>query len=395
MTRHSTGLKVLLYTDFDKGVPVADMSAIWTGLRFSTALHGGFKDCHLEIPMTPHQAWQWLQTEHRTGYHFYHLEISEDQRIVWEGRIMDIELRVDAEFYGISVDAYGYWSACRDRYYDAQDAGNTDWTVGGPHQVSKIIKELLTKSCPDINSDQAGIDANSADVVGIDLTARAYPQDIVVDKLAPLSDSDDSRWYFAIWEDRKPFWKKRAVNAVDWYVWMRDTQFLRVSQSAIHMRNNILPVVGTAEGTGTTDGDSTALYPRRELMLLLPSGVTSTIANDARDAAVADRRHPSLSQGFSISGHVYSTRAAPHIGTAADGALVERPKWWVRAGDVLRVQDLVPASIDTPSLDRLRTVYIVETSYDAVTDALTVQPDRTQDRLDIILPRITQLERDK
>ncbi len=395
MSKAHEQLRVLLYDSKAKGVLEADLTGKYSALSFSTALHGGFKECQLTVPINLAGAWLYLNRQEQRGRHYHHLEISEDKRIVWEGRVQSVEMVIDSGFMGIVLNAFGYWASLRDQYYSASDVGNTDWTAGGPHVVSTIVKELLTKACPTISTDQSNIDANSRDVVGINLTARDYPQNIIVDTLAPLSDSDISRWYAAVWESQVFHWHKRAVSQVDWYVWLRDISRLSLRQDGSNLRNYILPVVGTAEGTGTLDAGSTAAYPRRELIISLTTGVPGTAANDARDAALADKKTPAQDEAFNISGHVYSARTqgiSEMVADTTSGAMVERPKWWVRAGTVLRMQDLVPPSAQTPSLDALRTFYILETHYDAITDTLEVQPDRPPSRLDVLLPRMAQME---
>lgn len=394
MPRAHEQLRVMLFEDKAATLVMADLSGRYTTLVFTTAQHGGFKDLRLVAPMSVDESWLWMHRESLPGHHYRHLRVSEDQRTVWEGRVADVEFRADSGFVGVEALCFGYWSAYRDRYYDQDDAGNTNWGTAGPHNAGKVIREMTTNSAPDINGT-ADIDLNSRDIVGIDLTARAYPQDIIVDKLAPLADSDGSLYYMAVWEDRKPYWKPRPSGAsVDWYVWLDSISHLRVRQQGKHLRNYVLPIVGTAEGTSTTDAESTGLYPRRELRLTLPAGIPSAAANDARDQAVEDRRFPAQDLDFTVSGRVYSSKVHLSGGTSTvvEGAMAERPKWWVRAGDVIRVQDLVPRSAGTGSLDALRTFVILETSYDAVRDVLTVQPDRPASRLDVILPRIGTME---
>ena len=392
-------LKVVIWKTYNKTVLFMDLTGKFSRFNFSTGLHGGFKECYITVPMPISSAWQFLNRENMPGAHYYHLEVLEDKRVVWEGRLMDITFRSDPGFIGVDLTAFGYWSSCRDQYYDPDEAGNTNWKLGGPHNVGKVIREIITNECPDI-SGTADIDLNSRDIVGLDITDRKYPMDIIVDKLAPLSDDDASIWYFAVWVGRKPYWKKRSVSQVDWYVYLRDIRALRIAQEGKHLRNYILPVVGTAEGSGTIDAESTADYPRRELILLLPAGVPTAVANDARDLALAERKFPRQDEDMTIDGRVYSTqvgRTATDPGglTAAAGAFIEQPKWWVRAGDVLRIQDLIPASASTPKLDDLRTFFLLETSYDAINDVLTIRPDRPGGRLDVLMARLGQMERQR
>lgn len=386
-------LEVRIYNDYNKATLLDVLTDKVEGLQFSTALHGGFKDCRLSIPLDLAQSWLYLHRENVQGRHFAHLEINEGSRTVWEGRIMEVELRVERGFRGLSIKAMGYWNSCRDRYYDAGDTGNTDWTTGGPHTIDDIIKELLTKECPDINSNQSNIAASTSDVEGLVLTDRDYPQNIIIDSLAPLVDDGDAPWYFAIWEDRIPYWAERAITSpIDWQVWLRDLSSLRLAQSAIHLRNAVLPVVGTTEGTAASDTDSQTLYPVRDVILNLPTGIPTASANQARDSALTERKLPRQSTAFAIDGRVYDSQGGA---LAAAGAIAEAPLWRVRAGDTIRIQDLVPFSASSPTLDDVRTFYILETRYNASRNSLQVQPDRPTNDLGSIMARLNLIERNK
>jgi len=398
MAQPHQALKIYLYEDKSATALEAELSGRFTRLVFSTALHGGFKQCDLTVPMDLGEAWQWLNRENLPGRHYHHLVLSEGGRTVWEGRVMDVELAWNAAFSGLSITAMGYWSSLRDRLYKAGTGDATDWTIGGPHVASDVIKQMIVQQCPDINGT-AGIQTNSRNIAGINLGTYAYPQDVIVSKLAPLADSDGGVYHFAVWEGRQPHWKPRSVARVDWYLFLKDVSQGRLRQQGIHLRNGVIPYMGTAEGTGTIDSGSTATYPLRQILLNLGTGLPATAGNDARDAAIADGKSPTQDQDFTVKGHVYSTQAAVMgTGTAAgtavgqSGALVERPKWWVRAGDVVRINDLLPASVATASLDNLRTFYVLETRYDAVADTLSVQPDRPPGRLGVLLSRIGTIE---
>ena len=283
----------------------------------------------------------------------------------------------------------------RDQYYMAGSGNATDWKVTGPHQSSKIIKEMITQECPDINGT-AGIDANAHDIVGIDLATKGYPMDIIIDKLAPLSDTDSSTWYFGVFEDRKPYWRKRAVTDVHWLVHLADIERLSLQQQGKHLRNAIGPQIGTGTpGTFTPDEESTASYPLRELVVKLPAGVTDTVATAVRIWARDERKYPRQDETFSIKGHVYARSAREWSPPAAFQGMTEKPKYYVRAGDVIRIQDLVPYAASTGTLDDVRTFYILETRYDAGRDILEVQPDRPISGLSVLLTRLGQLEKDR
>ena len=253
---------------------------------------------------------------------------------------------------------------------------------------------MVTNFSPDINGT-VDIQTNARDIGGISIINGTwrYPQDIIVDILAPLADSNGSLYYFTVYEDRKPRWAPRdPAAAVDWFLKMEDTASGRFGRQGKHIRNHIKPFAGTTEGTGTTDAESTGLYPLRELVLEIGTGLPSTALNDARDAAIKDRRLPAQDQSIAITGHIYSPRGIDG-GPVPTTSRIERPKYWVRAGQTLRIDDLLPASISTPSLDSLRTFFILETNYDAIADVLTVVPDRPPGKLTTLLARLGQLER--
>jgi len=379
-------LQVRLFdNDLSSPTLIEDLTDKVEGLQFSTALNGGFHSCTFTLATDLGYAWNYLSREGKRGYHFNRITVHEDKILIWEGRIVDIELNILAARHNLKVTAHGYWGSMKDQFYT--DSGGTDWSSGSGHQMHDIIKEVLDDECPDINSDQTNIDDSSRDLAGIDFTTKEYPQDIV-NKLTDLSDSDGSIWFFAIWEERKPYFFKRAVTQVDYYVWLEDLSDLRLQQSAVQLRNAILPFVGTTEGTTQTDATSLALYPRRELKLSLNTGSNANTQADAAAASAVEKSLPRQQQSFSIDGRVYSALAGD-----SGGRLQEVPLWRVRAGEVIRIQDLVPNSAATPALDDVRTFYIMETDYAADKNVLKIQPDRRRRSLARTLANLGNIEK--
>lgn len=394
-------LTVRVYDDYDLTTLIADLSGRATAFTFSTRLHGGFGEASLTIPMPMSEIFPALRVGNNRGWHFYHMEIRDAQKLVWEGRVMNLALGWDESATWLEIEAAGYYSSLRDQIYDTDEspmgggAPGTDWSTGGPHTRDDIIKEMLTDGCPDISSDQSHIDANTLDIVGIDLADGDYPQNIIVDKLAPLADTDELPWYFAVWDDRIPYWAARSLDQVDYYCWLRDTQRGKVSQPGMHVRNKTMTAASIGAGFSfvqSDDADSQVLYPDRHIIIDTPSGASAGTRTAARDAALEEKAAPKLDSSITVKGQLYSTDAG--FG-AASGALVAVPKWRVRAGQVLRLQDLLPTSQATPELDALRTYYLLETRYDAMTDVLEIQPDRPGARLAAILARATNLERNR
>ena len=68
------------------------------------------------------------------------------------------------------------------------------------------------------------------------------------------------------------------------------------------------------------------------------------------------------------------------------------PKYLIRAGQSIRIQDLVPATVGK-ALDDVRTFYIMETKYTANTDVITIQPDRRRRTISSVLAQNVDITR--
>jgi len=369
---------------------IAEFTDLFDELRWTTRVHGGFGLCSIAVPMDLPGIWFWLQRENETGKHFAHVTVLEDLAVRYEGRVMDAWYDPGAPKLSLHIEAAGYWNSCRDQMYDSLDGDSTDWSTGANHYADVIIKEILTNRCPDINADQAGIEAASVplELSGIDLSDRAYPQDIIVEKIPNTSDGTD-QWYFAVWDDRKPYYSPRSITTVNWTTYLSSlAPGGRIGQNAFDMRNAIIPVDDGTEGTeGTEVNDATtrpSRYPKRMMLLTVNKGVPGTAEGYEADRALAKRKDPHQSQSFVIVGPLYAT--------AASGERYSVPLWRVRAGDVIRIDDLLPFTVETPALDNLRTFVIIETSYNVSTKTLRVTPDRSPKRLSSVLPRSITIE---
>jgi hypothetical protein len=380
-------LRVLVWDDYDKTYLIDDLTDAYNQLQFSTALHGGFSRLSMVVPMPIERIWLYLERENLPGRHFAHIEVLEEQYVAWEGRIMVVGFDPSGASLSLRIEASGYWGSCRDQLYDPTDAGHTDWTSGSNHFANEIIAEMLTSKCPDISTDQTALDSPGLDLAGIDLTARDYPQNVIVAKIPMTSDGTD-QWFFAVWENRKPYLKQRISTTLHWTTYMSELgQGSMLSQDAYQLRNNILPVKDGVEGTAAADDGRRSTVPLRDLALTIQKGVPTAAMNEERDRALAEKKQPQQSQRFVVTGRVWSTKD--------EGIFQGTPLWRVRAGEVMRINDLVPASVATPTFDALRTFYINETTYDAVSNKLTVVPDRPPNDMTRLVTRSIQTELDR
>ncbi len=364
-------IEVRVYRTYAKN-ELLDPIPKWDSLNYSTSLHGGFKDCHLVAPMELGEIWLYLQRLGQEGRHFAHLEIVENQAIRWEGRIISAGFAISSGVPSLALGALGYWSSCHD-----QRITTVDYSAG-VHTVDSIIKAMLTAKCPNINSDQSNIDAVAGNVQLV-LPVDKYTTDHIIKELAPLGDSSDNTYYAAVWEDRLFHYHARSIDAVDWKVRLRDISRGSLMQAAQHLRTRADAWDGAARTAEAYDADAEKVYPIRDMVVSVPSGTTAARAEDARDRFIQERKDPQQTSQFTITAQpLQVTTFGPVTGNLMSA---------VRAGDVVRIIGLIPASAASPQLDNLRTFYLLETRYDAGRNVLTMIPDRPPSRLDVLLAR--------
>jgi hypothetical protein len=347
-------MEVKLYNrDLVTPVLDADLTFQHQRLQFSTKLNGGFGICRFTLKADLPKAWEYL-----TKKVYYRLVITDKTHTLWEGRLEDLSINPGEA----GITAYGYYANLSDIPYSTAYNAN----------ASVAIKAILTANCAQISSDQTNIAAtdisitSAADASYLDI----YPKDLI-EKLLSFSDSTMAKWYFAIWENRVPYLFKREAASVDWLVSLGDFARFELTHRAADLWNQTYAVY-TAAGSLTRTADaenanSIAKYgvTRKKVISQLGS-VSAAAAQGARDGWLQSHKDiwPRLTN-MVLADKVYDSKGVAY------------PSSWVRAGDVLRVRDLVPASgdLDTVTLDALRTYYIVETNYDVDRAQLTITPD--------------------
>lgn len=337
------------------------------GLKFSTKLHGGFYICSFRLKADLPEAWEYISDKI-----FYRLVITDKNKVLWEGRLEDLGVSEGA----VSVTAYGYYANLGDVPYHT--AYNDNFDV--------VIKAILTANCSQISSDQSNIDATGGPAIDSsagDEYLDIYPKDIV-EKLSDFSDTTyHGRWYFAIWEDRVPYLKRRSISSIDWKINLRDFARFLLKHRGADLWNScyaVYDVGGTL--TRTADADDATSQSKygltRQKVISQLGTVAATAAQSARDGWLEEYKDiwPRL-EDMILGPKVYDANGIAY------------PSSWVRAGEVIRIQDLVPASTDLGSVQRdaLRTFYLIETEYDMDRAQLRIVPDTEKMALDAILAK--------
>ena len=349
-----------------------DLTDMAESVTFSTKIPGGFGICTFSFATDYFRAYQFLTTKM-----LYHLIITDyltdisRSRVLFEGRIEDISLSGGI----VNVTALGYCSSMADELSHAAYSGIT----------SDVLKAALATSCPEINPDQLGIAATNS---VIQSTAGESYLDISTQELTPkllnFSDSTGARFDWAVWDNRKFYLKPRAPTAINWRVNLSDFTTFELGSSIVQVYNRVYGLyrVGTTLTRTPVQEDLTsqAKYDViREYTIPDMGAVTLDTANAAVTAYLKSHKEPRPT---------LSNVALGAWATDANG--VRCPSSWVRAGEVLRVRDLVPASGDLGSvvMDNIRTFFITETEYDAQAgeNRLTFEGDKQS--VDAIIARM-------
>ncbi len=341
----NTDIQVHLF-DNDLSSPsfITNLTDRVQGLRYSTKIPGGYGECRFRLATTAAEAWVW-HTERR----LYRLTIEDGTKCVFEGRLEDDI--IDLVSGVTTLTFYGYYSNLTD--VATQTTFNQLWTT--------TLTDILTANCLQISSDQSNITATDITVKleAGEHTVNNYPIH-VFNHLIAFGDTSDNHYDFAIWEDRIPFLRIRSVTSVDWFVEIKDFKRFALERHLRDMWNSAYAIYGAADTqTGTsTDADSIARFnlTRHFAVQTVGAGAAMAAAEAARDTWLAEHKD--------LFSETHRTMLGPTV-TDSNGILFSSS--WVRAGDVIRVRDLVPPSsaLDSVSRDQERTYFIIETTYDA------------------------------
>ncbi len=353
-----------------------DITHIVQHLRFSTKLPGGFSICSFDMRMDWQKAFEFI-----TSRHGYRLVITDDaldpKHILFEGRIEDPTISPGT----VGATAYGYWASLSDVPY---------WTAYNA-TLDVITKAVLTANCPSISSDQSHIATTDVAIISTDATLDIYPNQIIENGLAGAVTTGII-WDAAVWENKWNatgnylplfYLTARAPTTIDWDVRLQDFNAFDYALPLGNLWNDAYAIytassVLTRTATNPNAASIAKYGVTRRYVIPNLGEVAAAYAQAQRDKWITEHKdvHPRF--GSCVLGeYAYNTNG------------IRYPSSWVRAGQVLRISDLVPATGDLSAvtLDGLRTFFIIETEYDeeARTNRLTLDTESTS--LDSLLAR--------
>lgn len=378
-----TGLRVRVFDDYARTNLVDDLTDRMTAGSITTTVHGGFARAKgFRIPMTPDDLSLYFNRGNLPGRHFFHLEVSDGPAVVWEGRIMRTAFGPDGKGgVELRIEGAGYWNSLKDQKYSV--------TVAGGDTQKDVIEDALTSKAPLISSDYSLIEDPGLDLGSLVIT-REYPQDMIVNKIPHTSDGTD-QWFAYIYETRGAddlpilIYKARSSSVIHWTTSTRELATdWEIAQDGYLMRNTATPIDNGVAGTTQTDANQRATDPTRDFDITVGTGLDWTAEAAEANRVLGEKRLPQQTQTFTIEGKVFRT------------ALTEQREparlWWVRAGEVIRFENLFPESAVNPQFDSLRTFSIRSTDYNLMADTVSVRPDRAAMTITQVLPRISQIE---
>lgn len=368
--------------DYDNPSIVEDASDYAEQIRLETGLHGGMLSLTFKLGLSLEDSFRWYKSYITNRM----LAIDEDHRLVFDGRLEDVK----KEPGQIEVVAVGPWAHMADQFY--QDLSS--WLATG--DAKTIIEDMITNKCLNISTDYEYIEDTNFDVYPIIFKNYERPRQIVA-HLASLGDDQTPprEWYFAVWPapmngpiPNRPIahFFPKPTTTVDWYITLADLttgqQALSLTRSSKQLYNKVASIYSDSVGSRAVtswaeDTDSQSDWGGIREGLLSIGGATATTAAGARDQFLQESHDPQQSSTILLDGVVYDSAYRPHN------------LWEVRAGDVIRITDLVPTDVSFASdkLDALRTFFIKETRYTADNNRLAISPDYNAPGLDILLAR--------
>lgn len=292
-------------------------------LRVTTGLPGGFLSADFETTIADPLAWDVSLGRFLRIYHALDS--------IFEGRIEDISYRFMSgpavTTYQARVTALGPWAWAKNiretATYSTTTTGNT------------IVQNAL--------GEMSGISTDYSQITGADvnLAPVSYDTDVasVIQDVLQYGDSSNNPLYFAFWATpktgsstagpRAKLWARSTTN-VQWRVRIAEIT-LEYSESLADVYNSAVATynAGANETSEATDTDSQSLYGERQIWANLSVETqVLTAAEAARDTYLAMHASPTPRlMPFEIKG------------TCRDGGGVPRPVCYVRAGDVMTVED--------------------------------------------------------
>lgn len=331
-------------------------------LTLETSMPGGFTIASFEVHRKVTQWWEDLQP-------FNRIIIGEGPMTVWEGYMDVVERAINPDVF--HIDCLG-WSA---RLNECGSSADITAGVGGYQGSDYCTNYIVPSTCLAFtNSD-------------IETTDYTYPQGTRWE-FSPWTSHFDALeqfnsgngWQFGFWEDRTFFWKDPDTTE-KWFVYVEDCDDISIRSNPETFQNRVL-VSYTQDGThqqGYQVDDVTSQTEYGRIVsgtITVPGRCSTATATAIGTAYINDRKDMRVAAEFTTK-RVFDVNGKEHH-------LAE-----VRAGDVLRLVDWLPATdLLTTNKPDIAKFTIKDTSYDHSDHTLQVTPQEFVSRVEIRMARM-------
>lgn len=240
--------------------------------------------------------------------------------------------------------------------------------------VRNVISTVSTLNPTQLSSSTTLIQSPALDLFNENYTDQ-YPFDIL-NRLITLGDNQATprEWEWAVWENRQLIFQPRGFSARTWYI---DLAAPTIERSLNALANSVYadyqePGGRTLRTTPSSDSASIARYGLARRIKIDVDSTSATQAGVQVAAALQDGKDP-----------------APRAQITTEAVFDQNGARWplnmVRANDICVIRNL-PPTLGT-AIDRVRIFRVVRTTYDAMTDTLTLEPESPLPSLTALLAR--------
>ena len=350
-------------------------------LTHTTRIPGGFWTLSFRTPMTDQKYWDW-----RINRILYRVVLEgQATQTLWEGRLEDISGPINSP----TLTFRGYWS----NFEDAVD-NNKTYSKSFNATADTILKSMLDNG---FHADTVQVDVtDQTNIAAMGPTIdQTYPIDwslwrCLTDTaygVLTYAATTATPWApvnFAVWENRISHLTARAPTTVTWNAYLHGqggvkSAPLRTTWKRLSNAISVLYNVSGSESQGAVSSNAASISKliRREQVIPNVGESGATPAGARADAELARKQDIQQELDTLVITRVWD----------ANGA--EQSICMVRAGDVIRIPDLIPTSVGLGSvaLDALRTFVIEEATCNHSRGELVIRPDRSSRSLAALLSR--------
>lgn len=236
--------------------------------------------------------------------------------------------------------------------------------------INDLISTVSTANSTQLQSTTALVTSPSRDIV--DATyADQLPSEIAT-ALALTGNSSNLLYEVGVDTERRLYFRQQSSRAQAWYV---DVEDLQLNRSLDGLTNSAYAVYEDASSfplrsATSSNAPSVLRYGVTRRLAVDVDTTSSTYATAVRDATIA-------------AGALVQPRATFTVRAVYNVNSARSPLAYVQAGDTLTIRNLPPTA--SSAIDSIRTFRITRTEYDAIADALTIEPEAPATTLDALV----------